>query len=80
MPHPYPPMDPDDEESFIESVTEDLLELGESWDEDGAREEAKSQWAAEMKYRADYDPTPYCSACRARSKEFCKCPPIADNE
>ncbi len=29
---------------------------------------------------SDYDPTPWCSGCRARTEAGCKCGPIADNE
>lgn len=30
--------------------------------------------------RYDYDPTPYCSSCGAKTKQNCKCGPIAENE
>lgn len=33
-------------------------------------------WAA---YK-NYDPTPWCNACGAKTQDKCKCPPIADNE
>lgn len=29
---------------------------------------------------ADYDPTPYCSGCKAMTSDKCKCGPIAANE
>lgn len=30
--------------------------------------------------RRDHDPTPWCTACGARTKERCHCGPIAENE
>lgn len=27
----------------------------------------------------NYDPTPYCNACQAKSQKNCKCGPIAEN-
>lgn len=30
--------------------------------------------------RADYDPTPWCGDCGARTAQKCHCPPRADND
>jgi hypothetical protein len=34
----------------------------------------------EVERDEDYDPTPWCSYCRARTSKGCKCGPLADNE
>lgn len=31
-------------------------------------------------FEKEYDPTPWCSICGARTSKQCNCPPIADNE
>ena len=36
--------------------------------------------ADEREATEDEDPTPWCLACGARTRERCKCPPIAENE
>lgn len=46
-----PPLDPEDEDTFIEGEIEELLSLRESWDEESAREHAKEAWESEMAYR-----------------------------
>lgn len=42
--------------------------------------DAVTEAAAEAEAKADYDPTPYCAVCKARTKADCDCPPRAANE
>jgi hypothetical protein len=48
------PLHPDEHESFVEHRTQELLDLDESYDDTSAREEAETEWAAEMAYRERY--------------------------
>ena len=48
-----------------------------SCDEENYIAEQESLTAREY---PDYDPTPWCTACGARTQERCKCGPIAAND
>lgn len=67
----------EDEEEELQMHIEELLDLDESWDRESAKIDGLETIEAA---RANYDPTPYCSLCKAKTKEFCKCPPTAANE
>jgi hypothetical protein len=49
-----PPLHPDEHDSFVELRTQELLDLDESYDDTSARQEAETEWNAEMAYREKY--------------------------
>jgi hypothetical protein len=48
------PLHPDEHDSFVELRTQELLDLDESYDDTSARQEAETEWNAEMAYRERY--------------------------
>jgi hypothetical protein len=49
-----PPLHPDEHDSFVEARIQELLDLDESYDDSSAREEAETEWTAEMAHREKY--------------------------
>lgn len=66
--------------SFLDSGNEELYPEVKTVCWNCKSKNIETGYGIEMEQREEFDPTPYCNACKAKKKKYCKCGPIADNE